>query len=226
MRLVLTGATGFAGSAVLDQLLTWPGVDAIMTLTRRPLDREDDRITSVVIGDFEQYDPRLLATLGEYDACIWALGAKSSDVSDPSAYSRVTHDYTLALARGLAENNHDRFVFCYLSGMGATANPSTRLPWERATRLAKGQTEYDLRALARDHAGFHTVSFRPGGILPADTSRLLVSALSPITVTVTELAQALIGVALGTAPGAPDVIHNSAIRRLSRIGPGAPGASS
>ncbi len=221
MRLVLTGATGFVGSAVLDQLLTWPGVDAITTLTRRPLDREDDRISNVVLGDFERYDPRLLATLGEYDACIWALGAKSSDVKDPSAYTRVTHDYTLALARGLAASDHDRFVFCYLSGMGATSDPSTRLPWERATRLAKGQTEHDLRVLARDNAGFRAVSFRPGGILPADTGRFLVSALSPFTVTVTELAQALIGVALGEAPGAPDVIHNSAIRRL---GSGRPAA--
>lgn len=216
MRIVLTGGTGFAGGATLTRLLGDDEVAAVTALSRKPLTVEHPKLTVRPQPDFGAWDPTLLADLADHDACIWTLGAKASDVADPDGYRRVTHDYTLALATGLAEHNEDHLRFCYLSGMGANPSENLRLPWERQTRIAKGQTEYDLRALAARSRGFHVTCFRPGGILPTTTAPLIRRLTRPIAVGVTDLAHALTTVATGAAPGLPDVLHNHDIHDVRR----------
>ena len=214
MRIVLTGATGFVGSAVLDHLLARPGVARVTCLTRRPVPRGDDpRVDAVTVDDFTHYAPSVLDDLAAHDACIWTLGGKDSDVADPVAYERITHTFTLALARGLAERAA-AFRFCYLSGLGADPSESARLPWQRLTRHLKGRTEKDLRALAATHPAFRVHCFRPAGILPATTGPVVRGLLAPVGVGVDVLAEALIDVATGV--GAPDVVTHRAVRRLGR----------
>jgi nucleoside-diphosphate-sugar epimerase len=217
MRIVLTGPTGLAGGATLTRLLDDDEVETVTALSRRPLTVAHPRLTVHLLQDFGSWDPTLLAGLAAHDACIWAIGAKASDVTDPDRYRRVTHDYTLALATGLAENNDGHLRFCYLSGMGANPREDLRLPWERRTRIAKGRTERDLRALAARSMGLHVTCFRPGGILPTTTAPLVRRLTRPIAVSVTDLARALTTVAIGAAPGLPDVVHHRDIRHLARI---------
>ena len=201
IRIVLTGATGFAGSATLTHLLADDRVQAVTVLSRRPLTVGHPTLTVHLQQDFGAWDTTLLRDLAEHDACVWALGAKASDVTDPERYWYVTHDCTLALAVGLAENNHGHLRFCYLSGMGANPREGLRLPWERQTRIAKGRTERDLRTLAARSRGFHVTCFR---------------LTRPIAVSVADLADALTVVATGAAPGLPDVVHNRDVHRLAR----------
>ena len=222
MRIVLTGATGFAGGATLTRLLADDRVEAVTALSRRPLPVEHPKLTVRLQQDFGAWDPALLATLAEHDACVWALGAKASDVADPDRYRRVTHDYTLALADGLAARNAGHLRFCYLSGMGATPRDDLWLPWQRRTRIGKGRTEYDLRTLAARSRGFHVTCFRPGGILPTTTAPLTGLLTRPIAVGVTALAEALTTGATGGAPGVPDVLHNHAIRLLGGLASSSP----
>jgi nucleoside-diphosphate-sugar epimerase len=170
MRIILTGATGFAGGATLTRLPDDDGVAAVTALSRRPLTVEHPKLTVHLQHDFGVWETALLAGLAEHDACIWALGAKASDVTDPDRYRRITHDYTLALATGLAEHNDGHLRFCYLNGLGANPRADLRLPWERRTRTVKGRTESDLGALAVRSLGFHVTCFRPGGILPTTTA--------------------------------------------------------
>jgi hypothetical protein len=159
----------------------------------------------------------LLDRLADHHACIWALGGKASDLGEPEVFARITHDFTLALAEGIADRAKRRFTFCYLSGMGADPTETARLPWEKLTRHLKGRTEKNLHALQERNAAFCAHAFRPGGILPDDANRLLRRALAPIVVSVGELSDAMIA-------GAVDdrlfrqwpVIGNRNIKRLAQ----------
>ena len=215
MKVVLTGATGFVGGEVLAQLLARTDVDRVTCLSRRPLALASEKLDVVILEDFARYDGALLARLASHDAAIWALGAKASDVERPDVYERITHGFTLALARGLAEHATRRFTFCYLSGMGADPGESAWLPWERQTRHLKGRTERDLAELASTHARFKVRSFRPGGILPKDASVAVQWLLAQIVIRVDVLARAMVRVA-----ASPDdvggVVSNGDAKKLAQ----------
>jgi nucleoside-diphosphate-sugar epimerase len=216
MRIVLTGATGFVGGATLARLLHDGRVTTVTALSRRPPGVEHPKLAVHLQDDFGTWDAGLLAGLAEHDACVWAHGAKASDVGDPERYRRVTHDQTLALATGLAERNRGHLRFCYLSGTGADPRDDLRLPWERQTRVVKGRTERDLRALAARSRGFHVTCLRPGGVLPTTARPVTRLVTRPIALTVDEVAEALVAVAVGAAAGLPDVLRHRDVRRLAR----------
>jgi nucleoside-diphosphate-sugar epimerase len=216
MKIVLTGATGFVGSHALARLLDNETVTGVTALTRRPIESTHPKLRNVVLEDFTRYDVRLVEELAGHSGCIWTLGGKDSDLADPVVYQRVTHTFTLVFARLVAARAPAPFTFSYLSGMGADPSETARLPWQRLTRHLKGRTEKDLRQLAHDHPGFEVHCFRPGGILPSQTSPVLRALLSPIAVEVDQLVTALIRVAGHDAAPRPAVIHNAAIRRLAR----------
>jgi uncharacterized protein YbjT (DUF2867 family) len=208
VRVVLTGATGFVGGAVLARLLADERVDAVTAPVRRPVAVSSPQLTTVVHADFTAWSDTELDDLAAHDAVVWTIGATSADVPDPDALTALTHTTTLALARGLAAR-HPRMVFVYLSGMGADPTESARLPWERRTRHLKGRTERDLQAL-----DLVVRCLRPGGVLPASTSPPVRRLLAPIALGVDELAAALVRCALD--PGAaPSTVRHAALRRLA-----------
>lgn len=213
MKVVLTGATGFVGAEVLQQLLAHPEVDAVTSLTRREVSVLHPKLSARIHSDFSKYDDALMSELSDHGACIWTLGSKASTFDSLSEYERVTHDFTLSLAASLARCT-SALSFCYLSGMGADPSESTRFPWERATRHLKGRTERSLSHLASLHEGFSAFSFRPGGILTKDVNRFTEALLRPISVRVETLAHAMIDVALHR--NAQPTIRNGTIRRMGR----------
>lgn len=84
MHLILTGATGLVGTAVLDAMLKTKGVSKISILSRRPVkmaeDAKDPRVNVIIHKDFEKYDPGLLAQLKDASGCVWALGISQTQV--------------------------------------------------------------------------------------------------------------------------------------------------
>jgi hypothetical protein len=148
-----------------------------------------------------------------------ALGGKASDLGKPDVLEKVTHAFTLAFARAMAQRTEREFTFCYLSGMGADPTEMAWFPWERLTRHLKGRTERDLAGLQAGHSNFCAHSFHPGGILPATANAALDYLLAPLVVRVSDLAEAMITV--GTKPEffrqAP-LIVNAGIKRLARAG--------
>lgn len=217
MQVILTGSTGFAGSAILRRLLADDSVDRVTSLSRRATGVSSGKLDEVLLSDFSAYDAGLIARLAEHDACIWALGGKASDLAQPDLYERITHTFTLSLAREIASAAARRpFSFCYLSGMGADPTETARLPWQKLTRHLKGRTERDLSALQSAHPQFCVHHVRPGGILPADTSRALATLLAPIAVPVDDLAKAMVACCDPTLFGRLPLVTNAQIRRLAK----------
>lgn len=217
MKIVLTGATGFVGSCILQHLIADPRITTVSCLTRRPFSPTSPKVDQIIHEDFSSYEPLLLERLAEHRACIWALGGKESDLGKPDVLTRVTHTFTLAMANGIAERAKSRFTFCYLSGMGADQTENAWFPWEKLTRHLKGRTEKDLLALAARNQNFGAHCFRPGGILPDNANRFMRFLLAPIVVSVGELADSMITEALDDQFfGQHPVIHNSEIKLIAK----------
>lgn len=74
MKVILTGSTGFIGSEVLLQAIYNPKITQIVCLSRRALPEHitsNPKVTVVIISDFTNYTPEILAQLEGAEACIW-----------------------------------------------------------------------------------------------------------------------------------------------------------
>ncbi|KAK6376464.1 hypothetical protein LTS17_007059 [Exophiala oligosperma] len=121
VHLILTGATGLVGSAVLSHILSLPAsatpsITRLSILSRNPdisllsdppptgMPPRANRHTTIEViehKDFGNYPSELLDRLGGADACIWALGVSQNDVPK-GKYVEVTKDYTIAAAKAFA----------------------------------------------------------------------------------------------------------------------------
>lgn len=73
MKLILTGATGTIGGAVLAKAILEPAVAHIVVLSRRPVATitNSSKVTVLIVHDFMLYTEAELAQLDGADACIW-----------------------------------------------------------------------------------------------------------------------------------------------------------
>lgn len=216
MKLIITGATGTAGSEVLRQALADEDVTDVLVLSRRPLDIADPKLHVAVIKDFLDYTAVVPQLIG-YDACLWCLGISQTEVSKED-YEKITHDYALAAAQAM-QGLGEGFRFCFLSGRGADAAEKSSILFARI----KGKTENALTRLGQPKA-WH---FRPGYIHPitAPPKRRLERWLAPLTpffyrflpshiISTVELAKAMLYVAKHGS--SLRIIENDDIREISR----------
>ena len=83
MHLILTGATGLVGTAVLENMLMQEGIQRISILSRRPVAMAEghDKVEVIVHKDFNNYDSALLENLKGAQGCVWALGVSQNAVN-------------------------------------------------------------------------------------------------------------------------------------------------
>lgn len=87
MHLILTGATGTVGNAVLHHCLASPKVTRLSILSRRDFVLpEGDKFNTakaevIVHTNYTDYSPALLEKLKGSDGCIWAQGISQTQVS-------------------------------------------------------------------------------------------------------------------------------------------------
>lgn len=84
MHLILTGATGLVGTAVLRAMISAPEVTRISILSRRPVamadaisqtdDGKKKSVQVLIHKNFATYEPALLEKLKDATGCVWALG--------------------------------------------------------------------------------------------------------------------------------------------------------
>ena len=135
MKVLIFGATGSAGGAVLEACLNASIVDEVRALTRRPLMHTHSKLRTFVHKDFLNY-----ATVEEafhsIDACLFCLGISSTQVS-AEEYRTISYSYPLAAGNFLKAKSPGA-AFHYISGQGTRAD--SRMAWARV----KAQAEHDL----------------------------------------------------------------------------------
>jgi len=138
MKVLLFGATGAAGGAVLTACLKASVVDEVRAITRKPLATTHAKLRNVLHSDYLDYSA--IATEFEgVDACLFCLGVSITKVSK-NEYQRITHDFTLAAARTLLARSPSA-AFHYISGKGT--RPDSRMFWSQV----KARTELELMDL-------------------------------------------------------------------------------
>ena len=95
MHLILTGATGLVGSAVLDAMLHCQTVTKVSILSRRPVPMAEQannpKVNVIIHKDFSDYGPEVLDKLQGANGVVWALGISQSKVSERYFYVSTTH---------------------------------------------------------------------------------------------------------------------------------------
>ncbi|KAK4958631.1 hypothetical protein LTR28_005437 [Elasticomyces elasticus] len=170
-HIILTGATGTAGSAVLAYALASPSVSRISILSRRPvkLAENEPKATVLIHKDYTSYPPELLRQLGGATACIWVQGISSIGMREDE-YTEITVAYPLAAVKAFAaladakaekEEGPAKMNFVYVSGEGADQ--------ARARQMfgrVKGRAERELQELMGTNPALRVYSARPAYIDP------------------------------------------------------------
>jgi uncharacterized protein YbjT (DUF2867 family) len=135
MKILLFGATGMAGAAVLEACFAASVVDEVRVITRRPLMNTNPKLRTYVHKDFLDYSTLEEAFRG-VDACLFCLGVSVTQVSK-AEYRTITYSYTMAAAH-MVKRYSTEAAFHYISGRGT--NAASRMFWSQV----KAQVEADL----------------------------------------------------------------------------------
>lgn len=215
LRVALFGATGRAGSGVLDACLRAPEIGSVVAIARRNVGTAHEKLEHIEWSDFSDLGG-LTGRLGGIDACFYCLGTSATQVPDEKAYREITETYALAAA-GALKTASPRHTFHFISGGGT--NPKSRMMWARV----KGETELALQAFGL--AG--VVCWRPGYIHPITPPATpgfgermmralypLVKDLEGLSIPATDIGYAMIEAELEQKKSG--TLENAAIRELAR----------
>ena len=156
MKVLIFGATGMVGQAVLLECERDPGVVSVVALGRTPVAGEHPKLTNLIHADLANF-AGLDAQLTGFDACFYCLGVTSNGMSEAD-YTRMTYTWTVAAGETLSRLNPG-MTFIYVSGSGTDSSEKGRSMWARV----KGRTENALLRLP-----LTAYMFRPGFIQPMD----------------------------------------------------------
>ncbi|TAK59384.1 MAG: NAD-dependent epimerase/dehydratase family protein [Bacteroidetes bacterium] len=160
MNVLVTGATGTAGSEVIRQAILDSEISEITALVRKPLHVQHPKLKVIQHENFLDYST-LTETFKRQDACIWCLGISQNRVSKEE-YHTITYDYAIKAAQAMQRTNPE-ITFIFLSGGGADSNEKSRFLFARV----KGKTENKLNTL-----GFKRLHhFRPNYIYSTEVNR-------------------------------------------------------
>lgn len=164
-HIIVTGATGLAGSAILAECLASPAIAKVSILSRRPVTfaEANPKANVIIHSDYSSYPPSTLEQIRGATGCIWAQG-KSSVGMQTDEYTALTHDWPLAAANAMADlpNDGEKFKFVYISGEGAD-------PTEKSSQMfgrVKGRAEKNLLAMTTTKPALSVYNLRPGVIDP------------------------------------------------------------
>src|ERR1043166_5994367 len=101
MNVILFGATGMVGQAVMRECLRDDGIERVLVIGRRSIGATHPKLRELIREDLFDVDTNQL--LG-YDACFFCLGV-SATAMDEAEYTRLTFDLTMAWANALARIN-------------------------------------------------------------------------------------------------------------------------
>lgn len=138
MKILLFGASGTAGGAVLQACLDTPVVAEVRVVVRRPLGRTEAKLREFVRTNYLDYTA-VTEAFRAVDACLFCLGTSVTQVSKEE-FVKISHDYAVAAAKALKQESPGA-AFHYISGAGTHAE--SRTFWSKV----KGHTENELMEL-------------------------------------------------------------------------------
>lgn len=172
MRVILTGATGMVGEAVLLECLENPMVERVVSVSRRPSGRTHDKLTEVLVKDFRELGPAVEAQLTGFDACFYCAGISSVGLKE-AEYTVITYDTPLAFATTLSRLNPN-MTLVHVSGSHTDSSEQGRVMWARV----KGKAENALMRLP--FKGVY--NFRPSLMQPTPGQKRVKGGYTLITV--------------------------------------------
>lgn len=154
-KVLITGATGMVGEAVMIECLESERVSEVVLINRSKIKKEHKKLRQVIVPSFED-----LASFKDeiefVDACFHCMGVSAVGLSEEK-YSKITVDYTKILV-DLVYSLNPNAVFNYVSGEGTDSSEKGSTMWARV----KGKAEnYMLNKGFKD-----SYAFRPGAIIP------------------------------------------------------------
>jgi nucleoside-diphosphate-sugar epimerase len=182
MKILLTGATGFIGKALVSELIRQNF--NISIAVRQKTNLFPDRIKQFVVGDFGS-NPDFSSSLSEVD-CVIHLAGKAHVIDKTTAsvldeFRKINSELTLNLAKEAAASKVKRFIF--LSSIGVNGNQNNQPFLEIDTpnpqepyAISKYEAEQGLLKLAKN-SSLEVVIIRPplvyGDNAPGNFGRLI-----------------------------------------------------
>src|SRR6266851_498461 len=103
MKVILFGATGMVGQAVLRECLRDETVDNVLVIGRNSIGQTDPKLCELRRPDMFDFGGVAVELQG-YNACFFCLGVSAAGMSEAD-YTRLTYDLTLGWAKVLARIN-------------------------------------------------------------------------------------------------------------------------
>jgi len=217
MRAIITGSSGMIGKLILANCLNSDKVTEVISLVRKPTSQKHNKLTEIVISNFEDYSA-LEHLFKDIEVAFFCLGVYTGQVSD-DIFKKITVNYAVEFAKAL-EKNSPKATFCLLSGAGADRTEKSKIPFARYKGMAENQ-------IAKLNVKLY--SFRPGYIYPVEKRKepnvgyKIMKALYPIvkllgdkySVKSTELASAIFNVGLNGAE--KQILENEDILKRAQL---------
>ncbi|CAK1356748.1 hypothetical protein CB0940_12036 [Cercospora beticola] len=238
-HIILTGATGSAGAAILSHCLSDASIARVSILSRRDVKLAENQPKAHVIlhKDYHQYPSSVLKQLKGASGCIWAQGISSRGINEAD-YIEITLQYPLAAAEAFSTLG-PKFNFVYISGEGVNAEGPSKMMYSRVKGMAESLLLESMKACPR----LRVYNVRPGAIntqgqylaqrdvklwdrFATGVSNLFEVVYKGMVVPAPSLAKVLVDLAIGDGePLAPGVgiegdgrmIRNNGLRRLAGL---------
>ena len=143
------------GQGVLRECLLDPEIKKVVTIGRSSVGSTHQKLKDVVTKDLFDLSG-VEQDLTNLNACFFCLGVTSAGMSEP-AYTRITHDLTVAIAETLLRLNPE-MGFVFVSGRSTDSTERGSIMWARV----KGKAENAVQRMPFKW----TYMFRPGLIQP------------------------------------------------------------
>jgi len=157
MKIIVTGATGTAGSELIRQAINDPEIELVTAIARNVIGFKHPKLREIQHTDFRDYSS-LHAEFKNHDAVFWCLGISQSQVSTKK-YEEITYCFTIAAANAMLTSNPSS-SFLFLSGAGADTSEKSKTAFARI----KGKTENALKSIT----SLKLYILRPAGIKPVN----------------------------------------------------------
>ncbi len=154
-KIILFGASGMVGAAVLSECLNDPSVREVLSVGRRECGMNHPKLKELLVPDL--FDLEAFSNkLKGFDACFFTVGVSAAGLSE-AEYAKYNHDLPVKIAKLLLKLNKN-LSFCYVSGGGTDSTEKGPVMWARV----KGRTENELMKMRFKSA----VMFRLGALQP------------------------------------------------------------